>query len=34
MENTGLTVLQYCEGLAEKPIWRLWIFNDHAHLAD
>jgi probable phosphoglycerate mutase len=34
MENTGLTVLQYCEGLVEKPIWRLWIFNDHAHLAD
>ncbi len=34
MENTGLTVLQYREGFEEKPVWRLWIYNDHAHLAD
>jgi glucosyl-3-phosphoglycerate phosphatase len=34
MENTGLTVLQYRESLEEKPAWRLWIYNDHAHLAD
>lgn len=34
MENTGLTVLQYRESFEEKPIWRLWIYNDHAHLAD
>lgn len=34
MENTGLTVLQYREGFEEKPAWRLWIYNDHAHLAD
>lgn len=34
MENTGLTVLQYCESFEEKPAWRLWIYNDHAHLAD
>ncbi|OGL68806.1 hypothetical protein A3D60_00215 [Candidatus Uhrbacteria bacterium RIFCSPHIGHO2_02_FULL_47_29] len=34
MENTGLTVLQYRESFEEKPAWRLWIYNDHAHLAD
>lgn len=34
MENTGLTVLQNCETLEEKPAWRLWIYNDHSHLAD
>jgi len=34
MENTGLTVLQYHESFEEKPAWRLWIYNDHAHLAD
>ena len=34
IENTGLTVLQYRESFEEKPIWRLWIYNDHAHLAD
>ncbi len=32
-ENTGLTVLKY--GMAEdKPEWSVWIFNDHAHLAE
>ena len=34
MENTGMTVLQYRERFEEKPAWRLWIYNDHAHLAD
>jgi len=34
MENTGLTVLQYRDSFEEKPAWRLWIYNDHAHLAD
>lgn len=34
MENTGLTVLQYRDGFEEEPAWRLWIYNDHAHLAD
>lgn len=32
MENTGLTVLRYRDGFEEKPNWRLWVYNDHAHL--
>lgn len=32
MENTGLTVLRYRGGFEEEPSWRLWIYNDHAHL--
>lgn len=31
-QNTGLTVLVY--NLNDDPGWSLWIFNDHAHLAD
>lgn len=31
-ENTGLTVLRYHDGFEEEPKWRLWIYNDHAHL--
>lgn len=31
MENTGLTVIKYGEGLGGVG-WRLWIYNDHAHL--
>src|SRR5262245_59446009 len=34
MENTGLTVLRYHIGVDEDPGWRLWIYNDHAHLAE
>lgn len=34
MENTGLTVLRYGGAYEEVPAWRLWIYNDHAHLAD
>lgn len=33
-ENTGITVLHYRDGFEEKEAWRLWIYNDHAHLAD
>jgi broad specificity phosphatase PhoE len=32
MENTGLSVLRY-EGTSEENMrWRLWVYNDHAHL--
>ena len=34
IENTGLTVLRYQVGVDEGPCWRLWIYNDHAHLAE
>lgn len=32
MENTGLTVIRYHEIFEQEPRWRLWIYNDHAHL--
>lgn len=32
-ENTGLTVIRYSDEFEQDPCWRLWIFNDHAHLA-
>ncbi len=32
MENTGLTVLRYHGSFREEPHWRLWVYNDHAHL--
>jgi|CXWK01.1.fsa_nt_gi broad specificity phosphatase PhoE len=31
-ENTGLTVLKYQAGFEEGNDWRLWVYNDHAHL--
>jgi len=31
-ENTGLTVLRYEKAFEEGPCWRVWIYNDHAHL--
>lgn len=34
MENTGLTILRYQSTPGEGSIWRLWIYNDHAHLAE
>ena len=34
MENTGLTVLGYQPAFEEEPCWRLWIYNDHVHLAE
>jgi 2,3-bisphosphoglycerate-dependent phosphoglycerate mutase len=30
-ENTGVTVLRHGE-FEDAPRWRLWVFNDHAHL--
>ena len=33
-ENTGLTVLRYNARFEEGSDWRLWIYNDHAHLAE
>jgi probable phosphoglycerate mutase len=32
MENTGLTLLEYQSGGEEDSRWRLWVYNDHAHL--
>jgi broad specificity phosphatase PhoE len=31
MENTGLSAIRYSKGY-EDTRWRLWIYNDHAHL--
>lgn len=32
MENTGMTVLRYQDGFEEEPAWRVWTYNDNAHL--
>jgi broad specificity phosphatase PhoE len=32
MENTGVSVIRLQGGFEEAPRWRLWIYNDHAHL--
>jgi probable phosphoglycerate mutase len=32
MENTGVTVLVYEDAFEQAPRWRLWVYNDHAHL--
>lgn len=32
MENTGITVLKFEPGFEQEPAWRLWTYNDHAHL--
>lgn len=34
VENTGITVLRYADDFEQPLKWRLWIFNDHAHLAE
>jgi len=34
MENTGITVLTHEGAFEQDPCWRLWIYNDHAHLAE
>jgi len=35
IENTGITILQYyIPKEKQKPMWRLWVCNDHAHLAE
>lgn len=33
-ENTGITVLKYRAGFEDTAKWRLWSYNDHAHLTD
>jgi len=30
-ENTGISVLKYVK-VKDENIWRLWVYNDHAHL--
>jgi broad specificity phosphatase PhoE len=32
MENTGITVIRYQSSFEQTDSWRLWIYNDHAHL--
>ena len=32
IENTGVTVLKYRAGFEDDAKWRLWSYNDHAHL--
>ncbi len=34
MENTGMTVLLYEPAFQQEARWRLWSYNDHAHLAE
>jgi Fructose-2,6-bisphosphatase len=34
MENTGITAIVYEPAFAEGSCWRVWIYNDHAHLAE
>lgn len=34
MQNTGLSVIKYGSILNQPANWRLWIYNDHAHLAE
>ena len=31
MENTGLTIIKY-DGSDKEPPWRVWTWNDYAHL--
>lgn len=32
MQNTGISVIRYQDAFEEAPAWRLWVYNDHAHL--
>lgn len=32
MMNTGITVIEHRDTFEEEPSWRLWTYNDHAHL--
>lgn len=34
MQNTALTVVKYESIFDQPPGWKLWIYNDHAHLAE
>ena len=31
-QNTGITVLHYKAAFEQESAWRLWTYNDHAHL--
>lgn len=33
MENTGLTIIEHT-GPDKEPPWRVWTWNDHAHLGE
>ncbi len=33
-ENTGVTALTYEDAFEQAACWRLWVYNDHAHLAE
>jgi 2,3-bisphosphoglycerate-dependent phosphoglycerate mutase len=33
MENTAICVMQYRDAFEEDFCWRLWTYNDHAHIA-
>lgn len=32
MENTGVTMIRHQGAFEEAPSWRLWTYNDYAHL--
>ncbi len=32
MENTGLSAIKFAKGSEKDCRWRLWVYNDHAHL--
>ncbi len=34
MDNTALSALRYEPAFEQDYAWRLWIYNDHAHLAE
>lgn len=33
-DNTGISVLAYESDYEKDPSWRLWVYNDHAHLGE
>ncbi len=34
MDNTGLTIIRKQTAFEEDSKWRLWVYNDHSHLAE
>ncbi len=34
IDNSGITALRFQKAYDEVARWRLWIYNDHSHLAD
>lgn len=34
IENTGLSILRFKDDFEQDHEWRLWVLNDHAHLAE